>query len=86
MTVKEYLEIHTSEGIESVGIYSIPKIKDEYGRDTDIIDTHVQPVDLVKYLDLEVDHVSLGIFDETRTNIYGNKYDAKFIRACIYVK
>lgn len=86
MTVKEYLEIHTSKGIESVGIYSATKIKDEYGRDTDVIDTDVQPVDLVQYLDREVDHVDLGIFDETRTNMYGKDYNAKFIRACIYVK
>lgn len=86
MTVKDYLEIHTSKDIESMGIYSTIKIKDACGRDTNIIDTNVQPVDLVKYLDREIDHVSLGIFDEKRKTIAGDDYDAKFIRACIYVR
>ena len=86
MTVKEYLEVHTSTGIESIGIYSATKIKDAYNRDTDIIDTDIKPVDLIKYLDREVDHVRLGIFDETRKAIDGTDYNAKFIRACIYVR
>lgn len=86
MTVKEYLEVHNSKDIESIGIYSATKIKDAYNRDTDIIDTDVQPVDLVKYLEREINHVSLGIFDETRKAIDGTDYNAKFIRACIYVR
>lgn len=86
MTVKDYLEIHNGKDIESIGIYSATKIKDAYNRDTDVINTDVKPVDLVKYLEREVDHVSLGIFDETRKAINGTDYNAKFIRACIYVR
>ncbi len=81
MTVKEYLEIHSSTDIESIGIYSAIKING-----TDVIDTNVKPIDLIKYLKRVVDHVSLGIFDETRKAIDGTNYNAKFIRACIYVR
>jgi len=86
MTVKEYLEIHNGDDIRSVGIYSATKIKDEYNRDTDVIDAHVKTVDLVKYLDEEIDHVHLWIYDEPDTDIQGNKINLKHIRACIYIK
>ena len=86
MTVKDYLRIHNGDDIRSIGIYSTTKIKDEYNRDTDIIDAHVKTVDLVKYEDLEIDHVHLWIYDESDKDIYGNPINLKHIRACIYVR
>ena len=83
MTVREYLTVHSGEDIESIGIYNAKVGSCEA---SDVIDPHVALVDLVQYLDYEVDHVRLGIFDETRKDINGNNYNAKFIRACIYVK
>ena len=82
MTVKEYLEIYSSKDIESIGIYK--SNNNEPG--ADVLNTHVEPVDLIKYLDYEIDYVHLGIFDENRQDIYGKDYNAKYIRACIYVK
>lgn len=86
MTIKEYLEIHSGDDIRSIGIYSLNKTKDIFGRETDIINNHVEAVDLIKYLDMTVDHVHLFIFDETSRDIQGNPINLKHIRACIYVK
>ena len=86
MTVKEYLEIHTNSDIKSVGIYSATPIKDEFNRDTDVIDVDVDAISVIKYLNREVHHVHLGIFDEMKKDIKGNDYKAQFIRACIYIK
>ena len=79
MTIKDYLKIHNGEDIRSVGIYKA-------NTDHDIIDTHVKTVDLVKYEDLEIDHVHLWIYDESDTDIFGNPINLKHIRACIYVR
>ncbi len=79
MTIKDYLKIHNGNDINSIGIY---KINAEH----DIIDTHVKAVDIIKYEDLEIDHVHLWIYDESDTDIYGNPINLKHIRACIYVR
>ena len=79
MTVKDYLKIHDSDSIRSVGIYKA-------NTNHDIIDAHIKAVDIIKYEDLEVDHVDLWIYDESDKDIYGNPINLKHIRACIYVK
>ena len=86
MTVKEYLKVNNSQDISSVGIYSAEAIKDEYGRDTDILDVEVNALNVIKYLDREIDHVSLGIYDELKKDMNGGEYRSHHIRACIYVK
>lgn len=79
MTIKDYLKIHNGDDIRSIGIYKT-------NTNHDIIDAHVKTVDLVKYEDLEIDHVHLWIYDEPDTDIFGNRIVLKFIRACIYVR
>lgn len=79
MTVKDYLQVHSGEDIKSVGIYKADE-------EQDIIDVHVRTVDIVKYEDLEVDHVHLFIYDEPDKDIYNNPINLKHIRACIYVR
>ena len=79
MTVKDYLKVHSGEDIKSIGIYKADE-------EQDIIDVHVRTVDIVKYEDLEVDHVHLFIYDEPDKDICGNSINLKYIRACIYVR
>ena len=79
MTVKDYLKVHSGDDIKSVGIY-----KTDGEQDT--INAHVKAVDIVKYEDLEVDHVHLFIYDESDIGIQGNPINLKHIRACIYVR
>jgi len=79
MTIKDYLQVHSGEDISSIGVYKTNTTHD-------IIDAHVKTVDLVKYEDLEIDHVHLWIYDESDKDIYGNPINLKHIRACIYVK
>ena len=76
MTVKEYLQIN-NHGIESIGIY------DANGNDLAI---HADAKSILAYTDAEIKEVNLGIFDETRKTIYGDPYNAKYIRACICIK
>lgn len=77
MTVKDYLKVHRGDDVKSVGIYKTGG---------EPIDTHVKTVDLVKYEDLEVDHVHLFIYDKSDVDIQGNPINLKYIRACIYVR
>ena len=86
MTIKEYLEIHTGEGIKSIGIYLSEEACKEKDLKSDVVDAHVSIVDLVKYLNLEIDHVDLGIFDENAIDFKGNPITLQYIRACIHVK
>ena len=79
MTIKDYLKVHDGDDISSVGIYKT-------NTNHDIINAHVKAVDIVKYEDLEIDHVHLWIYDESDQDIYGNPINLKHIRACIYVK
>ena len=81
MTVKDYLKVHNGEDIKSVGIY-----KAHVTQGSDIIDAHVKTVDLIKYEDMEVDHVHVWVYDEQYTDINGNPTSLPHIRACIYVK
>ena len=81
MTIKDYLKIHNGDDIKSIGIYKA--YEDESG---DIIDAHVKAVDIVKYEDLEIDHVHLWIYDEPDKDFYGNPINLKHIRACICVR
>lgn len=83
MTIKDYLKIHNGDDIRSIGIYKTSTNKNE---NSDIIDAHVKAVDIVKYEDLEIDHVHLWIYDEPDTDIFGNRIVLKFIRTCIYVR
>ena len=76
MTVREYLEIN-NRGIESVGIY------DANGNGLAI---HADAKSILAYTDAKIKEVNLGIFDETRKTIYGDSYNAKYIRACIYLE
>ena len=79
MTVKDYLKVHSGDDIKSVGIYKTDE-------EQDTINAHVKTVDIVKYEDLEVDHVHLFIYDESDVDIQGNPINVKHIRACIYVR
>jgi hypothetical protein len=83
MTVKDYLKIHDGDDIRSVGVYKAHINENE---NSDTIDAHVKAVDIIKYEDLEIDHVHLWIYDEFDKDIYGNPINLKHIRACIYVK
>lgn len=83
MTVKDYLKVHNSNDIHSVGIYKTHINEDE---NSNIIDAHVKTVDIIKYEDLEIDYVHLFIYDESDKDIRGNPIILKHIRACIYVK
>ena len=76
MTVREYLQIN-NRGIESIGIY------DANGEGLAI---HADAKSVLPYSEEEIKEVDLGIFDETRKTIYGDSYNAKYIRACIYLK
>lgn len=75
MTVKEYLSMN--KGIESVGIY---------GEEGSGLAVHADAITILPYVESEVKEVNLGIFDETRKTIYGDSYNAKYIRACIHIK
>lgn len=83
MTIKDYLKIHNGDDIRSVGVYKAHINENET---SDTIDTHVKAVDIVKYEDLEIDHVHLFIYDESDQDIHGNPINLKHIRACIYVR
>ena len=76
MTVREYLAIN-NRGIESIGIY------DATGEGLAI---HANAKNILPYSEEEIKEVDLGIFDETRKDIFGKEYNAKYIRACIYLK
>lgn len=86
MTVKEYLEIHGSKDIQSIGIYSATLTKDDFGRDTDVIEVEVTAISIIDYLDREIDHVILNVCDEVKKSFNGGEYTSHHIRACIYVK
>lgn len=75
MTVKEYLLIN--KGIESVGIYDV---------NGNGLAISADAISVLPYIDAEVKEVSLWIYDETRKTIAGVSYNAKYIRACIYIK
>lgn len=75
MTVKEYLSIN--KGIESVGIY------DAEGSGLAV---HADAITILPYVESEIKEVSLDIFDVIRKTIFGDSYNAKYIRACIYLK
>ena len=76
MTVKEYLSIHC-KGIGSIGIYDM---------NGDWFDTQVDILSIFPYLEKEIDRVGLGIFDEVKYALNGERYESKYIRACIYLK
>ena len=76
MTVREYLQIN-NRGIESIGIY------DANGEGLAI---HADAKNILPYSEEKIKEVNLGIFDETRKDIFGKPYNAKYIRACIYLK
>ena len=75
MTVKEYLALHNEDDIKSVGIYLAHA---PANKSTDVVDTHVTPISIIKHLDKEIDHVHLCVFDD--------KDSTRFIRVCFYVK
>ena len=91
MTVKEYLKIHTKESLDSVGIYKANMPEAPAGAatadlPTDIIDAHATAASIAAYMDREIDHTHLWIYDDTITDIYGKEVPVKRIRACIYVR
>jgi len=89
MTVKDYLQIHTRESIDSVGIYQngVPEqVPGSSYVPSDILDAHVTPVTVAPFMDREIDHVHTWIYDDTIENIFGETVPVQRIRACIYVK
>lgn len=73
-TVKELLSRMT--GVDSIGIYDV---------DEQWIVTHPDANELMLFVDELVDHFHVWIYDEKAKDYNGNDYDAKHIRACIYL-
>lgn len=73
-TVKELLSRMT--GVDSIGIYDV---------DEQWIVTHPNANELMLFVDEPIDHFNVWIYDEKATTYEGKPYDAKRIRACIYL-
>lgn len=86
MKIKEYLSVYKDNDISSIGIYSIEcNIIDDFGRTIDCIEPTVSLIDLLKYSELKIAYVRLGIYDESNRDAQGQIYTIPRIRVMIYV-
>ena len=76
MKVKDFLDT-TGCGITSVGIYT---------EDDKDLAVEADIYNICNFADLEVSRIDYFIYDETERTIDGTEFQAKKIRAIIYVK